>query len=78
MHISISVVPVTFVILSGCLIYIQYRQRTRWKFGCVPYRRANILRTSQENLNDQGCVSVDNTQKELYTHEEIENIGTTE
>ena len=68
-------VPVTFVILSGCLIYVQYRQRTGWKFGCVPYRRTNKLRTSQENVSDQGCVSVDTTQEELNTHEEIENIG---
>lgn len=75
MHISISVVPVAFVILSGCLIYVQYRQRTGWKFGCVPYRKANKLRTSQENLNDQGCVSVDNTHEELNACEKIENIG---
>ena len=74
-HISISAVPVTFVILSGCLIYVQYRWRTGWKFGCVPYRRTNKLRTSQENLNDQGCISVDTAQEELNTHEEIGNIG---
>ena len=75
MCISISVVPGTFVILSGCLIYVQYRQRTGWKFGYVPYRRANKLRTSQENLNKQGCISVDTTQEELNTHNKIENIG---
>ena len=73
MYISISVVPVTFVILSGYLIYVQYRQRTGWKFGCVPYRRANKLRTSQENINDEGSMSVDSTQEELNAH--IENIG---
>ena len=72
MYISISVVPVTFVMLSGCLIYVQYRQRTGWKFGCIPYRRANKLRTSQENLNE-GSTSVDSTQEELNAH--IENIG---
>ena len=68
-------VPVTFVILSGCVICIQYRQRTGWKFGCIPYRRANKLRTSQENLNDQGCISVDTTQEELNANDKIENIG---
>ena len=73
MFISISVVPVTLVILSGCLIYVQYRERTGWKFGCVPYRRANKLRTSQENLNDEGSTCVDTTQEELNAH--IENIG---
>ena len=75
MYVSISVVPVAFLILSGCLIYVQYRQRTGWKFGCVPYRRANKLRTSQENLNDQGCISVDTTQEELNANDKIENIG---
>ena len=30
---------------------------------------------SQENLDDQGCISVDCTQEELDTNEEIENIG---
>ena len=45
------------------------------KFGCIPYRKANKLRTFQENLNDQGCVSVDNTQEELNACEKTENIG---
>ena len=36
-----------------------------WKFGCIPYRRANKLRTSQGNLNDQGYVNVDTTHEEL-------------
>ena len=75
MYISISVVPVTFVKLSGCLIYVQYRQRTGWKFGCIPYRRTNKLRTSQENLNDQGSTCVDTTQEELNASDKIENIG---
>ena len=75
MCISISVVPASFVILSGCLIYVQYRQRTGWKFECIHYRRANKLRTSQENLNDEGSSCVDTTQEELNAHEEIENIG---
>ena len=77
MYISISVVPVTFVMLSGCLIYVdlQYRQRTGWKFGCIPYRRANKLRTSQENLNDEGSTCVDSTQEELNANDKIENIG---
>ena len=75
MFISISVVPVTFVILSGCLIYVQYRQRTGWKFGCVPYRRANKLRTSHENWNDEGSTCVDTTQEELNANDKVENIG---
>ena len=75
MFISISVVPVTFVILSGCLIFVQYRERTGWKFGCVPYRRANKLRTSQENLNDEGSSCVDTTKEELNANDKIENIG---
>ena len=70
MFISISVVPVTFVILSGCLIYVQYRQRTGWKFGCVPYRREK-----KENINDEGSSCVDTTQEELNANDKIENIG---
>ena len=75
MHLFISVVPATFVILYGCLIYVQYRQRTGWKFRCIPYRRLNKLETSQENLNDKRYISVDSTQEGLNAHEEIENIG---
>ena len=75
MYISISVVPVTFVILSECLIYVQYRQKTGWKFGCIPYRKANKLRTSQENLNDERSTCVDTTQEELNANDQIENIG---
>ena len=75
MYFSISVIPAPFVILSGCLIYVQYRQRTGWKFGCIPYRRANKLRTSQENLNDEQSSCVDTAHEELNAHEEIENIG---
>ena len=47
----------------------------RMKFGCIPYRRAKKLRTSQENLNVQGCVTVDTTHEELNTDDKIENIG---
>ena len=74
MHIFISVVPASFVILSGCLIYIQYRQRTGWKFGCIPYRRANKLRTSQENLNDEVHVWI-LPKRKLNANDTIENIG---
>ena len=36
LNIFISVLPTSFVILSGCMIYIQYRHKTGWKFGCIP------------------------------------------
>ena len=50
-------------------------QRPGWKFGCIPYRRPNKLRTSQENLNDELSSCVDTTHEEPNAHEEIENIG---
>ena len=35
----------------------------------------NTLRTSQENLNDQGCVTVDTSHEELNADDKIENMG---
>ena len=67
--------PTSFVILSGCMIYIQYRHRTGWKFGCIPYRRRlNKLRDSNDDLHEQESTSIDTTQDELNTHDNVENI----
>ena len=63
------------MILSGCMIYIQYRHRTGWKFGCIPYRRVNKLRDSNDDLHEQESTSVDTTQEELNAHDNVENIG---
>ena len=57
------------------MIYIQYRHRTGWKFGCIPYRRVNKLRDSNDDLHQQESTSVDTTQEELNAHENVENIG---
>ena len=75
LNIFISVLPTSFVILSGCMIYIQYRHRTGWKFGCIPYRRVNKLRDSNDDLHQQESTSVDTTQEELNSHDNVENIG---
>ena len=66
--------PTSFVILSGCMIYIQYRHRTGWKFGCILYRRRlNKLRDSNDDLHES--TSVDTTLDELNAHDNVENIG---
>ena len=75
LNIFISVLPTSFVILSGCMIYIQYRHRTGWKFGCIPYGRVNKLRDSNDDLHQQESTSVDTTQEELNAHDNVENIG---
>ena len=68
----ISVLPTSFMILSGCMIY---RYRTGWKFGCVPFRRLNKLRDSNDDLHEQESTSVDTTQEEINAHDNVENIG---
>ena len=75
LNIFISVLPTSFVILSGCMIYIQYRHRTGWKFGCIPYRRVDKLRDSNDDLHEQESTSLDTTQKELNEHDNVGNIG---
>ena len=57
------------------MIYIQYRHRTGWKFGCIPYRRVNKLRDPNDDLHEQESTSVDTTQEELNAHDNVENIG---
>ena len=75
LHNFIPVLPTSFVILSGCMIYIQYRHRSGWKSGCIPYRRVNNLRDSNDDLHKQESTSVDTTQEELNAHDNVENIG---
>ena len=56
------------------MIYIQYRHRTGWKFGCIPYgTRLNKLRDSNDDLHES--TSVNTTQDELNAHDNVENIG---
>ena len=48
------VVPASFVILGGSLIYLQYRWGGGLRCGCVPYRRRmnNKLKNSNEDISD--------------------------
>ena len=43
------------------------------KFGCIPYRRLNKLRDSNDDLHES--TSVDTTQDELNALKNVENIG---
>ena len=74
LNIFISVLPTSFVILSGCMIYIQHRHRRGWKFGCVPYRRVKKLRDFNDDLHKPESTSVDTAQEEHNAHDNVENI----
>ena len=47
------VVPTSFVILRGSLIYLQYRYGGGWRCGCLPYRRRvnNKFKNSNEDIS---------------------------
>ena len=64
------------MILSDCMIYMQYRHRTGWKLGCIPYRRRlNKFRDSNDDLHEQESTLFDTTQDELNSPDNVENIG---
>ena len=55
---------------------MQYRHRTGWKFGCIPYRRRlDKFRDSNGDLHEQESTSFDITQDELNSPDNVENIG---
>ena len=56
------------------MIHIEYRYRSGWKFGCIPYRRVNKLRNSNDDLHEQESTLVDATKEEFNAHDNVENI----
>lgn len=52
------VIPTTFVILGGALVYIQYRKRSGFKRGIIPCRRQA---TSKFKNSDESLTEFDNS-----------------
>ena len=72
-----SVIPASFVLLGGAIIYVQYRQRTGFKCGIIPYRKHQVpkFKTSDESLVLSDSITQTTSTTLSKNYPLIENIG---
>ena len=70
------VVPASFLILGGSLIYVQYRWGVGLRCGSIPYRRRmnNKLKNSNEDISDSSQMEVNYSYHSLMNFKMVQKI----